>query len=161
MERYLELIRAGEGEPRVIDPATVVTAAWTVYKCQFGCGSYGRNHCCPPEAPDYLRTRAILDEYRTAILFRCRHWGTTALAVKTARELFLDGYYKVLAFGSGPCKLCPSCDPAGCRRPGEAVPSMEASGIDVFATARANGFSIRTLREVGEERSHFGLLLVE
>lgn len=161
MEKYLELLRAGESEPKLIDPATVATAAWTRYKCQFGCDSYGKNHCCPPETPDYDRTRAILDSYQTAILFCCHHWGVTALAVNVARELFLDGYYKAVAFGSGPCKLCPSCDPAGCRRPGAAVPAMEACGIDVFATARANGFQIHTLREMGEERNHFGLILVE
>ena len=83
------------------------------------------------------------------------------MAAEGARRLFLDGYYKALAFGSGPCKLCPSCAPEGCRFPGKAVPAMEACGIDVFATARAHGLEVRTLRVLGEERSHFGLILVE
>ena len=39
--------------------------------------------------------------------------------------------------------------------------AMEACGIDVFATARAHGLEVRTLRVLGEERNHFGLILVE
>ena len=59
------------------------------------------------------------------------------------------------------CQGSKCCDPAGCRFPGKAIPSMEGCGIDVFATARAHGLEIHTLREVGEEHSHFGLILVE
>ena len=138
------------------------TPAWTI------CGrtgpsreNFGKNPCCPPEAPDYARTRAVLDSFSTGILFRVHHWNATAMAAEGARRLFLDGYYKALAFGSGPCKLCPSCAPEGCRFPGKAVPAMEACGIDVFATARAHGLEVRTLRVLGEERNHFGLILVE
>ena len=104
----------------------VVTAPWTTFKCQFGCENFGKNHCCPPEAPDYTRTRAVLDSFSTGILFRVHHWNATAMAAEGARRLFLDGYYKALAFGSGPCKLCPSCAPEGCRFPWKAVPAMEA-----------------------------------
>ena len=39
--------------------------------------------------------------------------------------------------------------------------AMEACGIDVFATARAHGLEVHTLRVLGEERNHFGLILVE
>ena len=85
----------------------------------------------------------------------------TPLAVKAARELFLDGYYKVCAFGSGPCKTCSKCNPDHCNFPDQTVPSMEACGIDVFATVRANGLEINPLREKGETQNHFGLLLVE
>ena len=103
----------------------------------------------------------MLDSFSTGILFRVHHWNATAMAAEGARRLFLDGYYKALAFGSGPCKLCPSCAPEGCRFPGKAVPAMEAFGIDVFATARAHGLEVHTLRVLGEERNHFGLILVE
>ena len=39
--------------------------------------------------------------------------------------------------------------------------AMEACGIDVFATVRANGLEIHTLRDPGEVQNHFGLVLVE
>ncbi|MFQ7452990.1 MAG: DUF2284 domain-containing protein [Flavonifractor plautii] len=74
---------------------------------------------------------------------------------------FWTGTTRPWPSAAGPCKLCPSCAPEGCRFPGKAVPAMEACGIDVFATARAHGLEVRTLRVLGEERNHFGLILVE
>ena len=162
LEKYLNMLTEGGADPAiVIDPHEVVTAPWTVFKCQFGCGHYGKNHCCPRAAPSYEKTRAILDSYDTAILFRIHGWNATQMAHDCSRELFLDGYYKSIAFGSGMCKLCAECDPAGCRRPERAIPSMEACGLDVFATGRRFGLEIHTLRCEDETRSHFGLVLVE
>ncbi|WP_455619247.1 DUF2284 domain-containing protein [Eisenbergiella sp.] len=97
-----------------------------------------------------------------AILFRCHEMSlVTPLASHTAQELFLDDYYKVICFGSGPCKKCSSCNPDYCNFPEAAVPAMEACGIDVFATVRANGIEIHTLKERGEIQNHFGLILTE
>ena len=75
--------------------------------------------------------------------------------------MFIDDYYKVIAFGSGPCKQCAKCNPERCNFPGKTVPAMEACGIDVFATVRANRLEIHTLRDENEVQNHFGLLLVE
>lgn len=47
-----------------------------------------------------------------------------------------------------------------CNFPGQTVPSMEACGMDVFATVRNNGLEIHTLRVKGEPQNHFGLILV-
>jgi hypothetical protein len=38
---------------------------------------------------------------------------------------------------------------------------MEACGIDVFKTARDNGFPVEVLRTRDEGRNMFGLVLVE
>lgn len=160
--KYIDMLTAEGADPAmVINPHQVVTAPWTAFKCQFGCNHFGKNHCCPPEAPSYERTRAVLDSYETAILFRIHGWNGTAMAAACARELFLDGYYKAFAFGSGPCRICKSCDPTGCRFPEKTTPAMEACGIDVFATARRFGLEIHTLRCQDEKRNHFGLVLVE
>jgi predicted metal-binding protein len=43
----------------------------------------------------------------------------------------------------------------------EARPSMEACGVDVYKTARDNGFSIRVVRTPEEEQNIFGLILVD
>lgn len=100
--------------------------------------------------------------FQYGILFRCHEMRiVTPLAVKTARELFLDDYYKVIAFGSGTCKKCQKCSLEQCRFPGQTVPSMEACGIDVFATVRNNGLEIHTLREKAAVQNHFGLIMVE
>ena len=163
MKKYQELLlQSGADLALVIDVKTVVTAPWTIYKCKFGCGSYGRNHCCPPNTPTYRETQAILDCYEKGILFRTHAVNTiTPMAVAAARELFLDGYYKAIAFGDGDCGKCKTCNPERCNFPRETVPSMEACGIDVFATVRANGLEIHTLRTKDEPQNHFGLVLVE
>jgi hypothetical protein len=38
---------------------------------------------------------------------------------------------------------------------------MEACGIDVFATARKNGFTINVVRTFQDPQHYFGLVLVE
>ena len=44
-------------------------------------------------------------------------------------------------FGAGGCSLCPSCTYplSTCRKPGEATPSLEAVGIDVYQLASKAG----------------------
>ena len=71
------------------------------------------------------------------------------------------GYYKVIGFGSRPCKKCKKCNLQYCNFPDKTVPAMEACGIDVFATVRNNGLEIHILRKKGEIQNHFGLLMVE
>jgi predicted metal-binding protein len=76
--------------------------------------------------------------------------------------IFLDGYYKAWSMGSGYCRLCKECDPTGfCRHGFEARPAMEACGIDVFKTARDNGFHIDVVRNHGDEMNLFGVVLIE
>jgi predicted metal-binding protein len=163
MNKYLDvLMQNGAKEAIVIDPKSIVTAAWTFYKCKFGCNSYGKNNCCPPNAPTWKETQEMIDCFDTAILFRSNDLSlVTPLAVTVAREMFLDDYYKVIAFGSGPCEICVSCNPARCNFPYKTVPAMEACGIDVFATVRSNGFMLHTLRDKDEMQNYFGLLLVK
>lgn len=163
MEKYLRLVKEkGADLAVVIDAKSVVTAAWTVYRCKYGCDTYGKSHCCPPKTPTWKETQEMLDCFQRGILFRCHDMSlATPLAVELARALFLDGYYKAIAFGSGPCKRCKDCNPERCNFPAETVPSMEACGIDVFATARGNGMELHPLKEKGEVQNHFGLVLVE
>lgn len=163
MEKYFQFLYDGGADlARVIDPKTIVTAPWTVYKCRYGCSTYGKSHRCPPNTPTWKETQEIIDCYTKAILFRCHDMSiVTPLAVKAARQLFIDDYYKVIAFGSDPCEKCRQCNPNFCNFPKETVPAMEACGIDVFATVRANGIEIHTLKNRDEQQNHFGLLLVE
>ena len=78
------------------------------------------------------------------------------------RDLFLAGHYKAFGLGSGPCGLCRTCAfDKGCRHPYKARPSMEAVGIDVFATARRHGFIIEVVRTHDDPQHYFGLVLVE
>lgn len=163
LSKYINILNEKGAFAKGIDAKSIETAPWTVMKCQYGCAMYGKNLCCPPNTPDYKRTREIIDSYSQIILFEySKKSEVTHLAVEIARQIFLDGYYKVLAFGSGWCNICSECALGeGCRFPSKAAPSMEACGIDVFATVRNNGFIINTLKNKDEQNHNFGLLLVD
>jgi predicted metal-binding protein len=85
----------------------------------------------------------------------------TKIVTALEREIFLAGYYKTLGFGSGPCRLCRECNVEGCLHPDDARPSMEACGIDVYATARANGSPIEVVRDETSDQNYYGLVLIE
>ena len=164
MNKYLDMLKdGGAAEAKVISASTIVTAPWTVYRCQFGCDFFGKSCCCPPNVPTWKETREIIGCYERGILFNVKESSfadVTPLAVETAREAFFDGYYKAIAFGSGPCGICKECDTRHCRFPKKTVPSMEGCGIDVFETVRNNGFAIETIRNREEEHNYFGLVLL-
>ena len=153
---------------KVIDPRSIVTAEWVRMKCQFGCPGFGTSLCCPPHTPTPDVTRKVIDSYEKAILLNRRlkkgerSKGFNENVVRLEIEIFLDGYYKAWSMGSGPCRLCKECDPNSfCKHGYEARPSMEACGIDVFETARDNGFPIEVVRTHEEERNSYGVILVE
>jgi predicted metal-binding protein len=169
-ERALELGAEGAAP---LAPSLVVTAEWVRLKCRFGCDGYGQCRTCPPDSPTPEQTRRLLDEYSRAILLRHGPHAvyenhdehSAALRRATAdleRELFLAGHHKALAIANGPCDLCETCDRDGpCVDPAHARPSMEACGIDVFATVRAAGWEIEVVRDRDDEYRFFALVLVD
>ena len=161
LREYTDYLEGEGAQWKLVDPRRVETAPWVRFKCQYGCPRYGKSLCCPPHSPDYRSTREILDSYRRGILLAVRGDGS-ALAAETARRLFLGGFYKAIALGSHPCTLCESCTLDGCRHPEKAIPSMEACGIDVFATARRSGFEMGVFAQnTGEPYRQFALVLVD
>lgn len=147
---------------KIISPSDVETSSWVRWKCQFGCGGYGSSLMCPPHTPKPEETREMLDSYKRAILFESASSNTKKIAVQIEREIFLSGFHKALGLGAGPCRLCQSCAfDEGCRNPDDARPSMEACGIDVFATARKHGFTITVVRTYKDPQHYFGLVLIE
>ncbi|MCE5265645.1 MAG: DUF2284 domain-containing protein [Deltaproteobacteria bacterium] len=164
----------GAAHAKPIAPSSVITAPWVRWKCQFGCGGYDNSYCCPPHTPTDAETRRVLDSYRRAILFHVETLPGPERAGLLKRfrtmlidlegEMFKDGYYKSFVFLAGPCSVCKACSKAAgeaCRDRYKARPAMEACGIDVFQTARNNGFHIETLRDETEPRNNFSLLLVD
>lgn len=146
---------------RPLPAKAVAVADWVRWRCRYGCGRYGRRLTCPPAAPGPEETRRLLAGYRSAVLVRarvCRDIRRIVPALE--RELFLAGYYKVFGFAAGACNLCRTCA-ASCRHPELARPSMEACGIDVFATVRKAGLPIGVLKDKTCEADCYGLLLVE
>jgi len=168
LQPYLQqALDRGADHAVAVRTADVVTAPWVRMKCQFGCGNFGRSLCCPPRSPAPEQTRTILDSFSVGLLLH-RHVVSgrglvddfNEVAVDLERALFFDGFYKAWAVGSGPCMRCKECGET-CRHADRARPSMEACGIDVFATARAHDLPIHTLHDRKEERDFYALVLAE
>jgi len=165
-------LKMGVEEAKIIPSRSIVTAEWVRLKCQYGCPGFGESLCCPPHSPTPDMTRKVIDSYEKAILLHCRlrkGEGRSERSkifreaiVRLEIEMFLAGYYKAWSMGCGPCDRCKKCRLSGpCRHGSEVRPSMEACGIDVFKTARDNGFTIEVVRRHGEEMNLFGLVLAE
>ena len=165
LKRFLAFaIARGAQDAKVIRAATVRCGAWVRMKCHFGCGGYNKRLTCPPFTPTPEETARVAACYKTAILIHCHDNNETIndIIPQLEREIFLAGYYKALGFGSGPCHLCSRCNTrARCVHPDLARPSMEACGIDVYATARANGCHIEVVRSHRQTGDYFGLVLVD
>ncbi len=170
LDRYLSMARdKGMDHAIVVKTSEVYTAPWVRMKCQYGCTHYNKSLCCPPRTPTPAETRSILDSYSCAILLH-KLWGSETRDIKSFNEsaveielaLFFDGYYKAFCFGSGFCRRCEKCNlTEGCVYSGRARPSMEACGIDVFATAAAEGLIFPVLKDTSERRNSFAIILVE
>lgn len=172
-------VRVTDGRPaqaKLIHPSSVVTEAWVRLKCQYGCTEYGKWYCCPPDTPTPEMTRTVLDSYNRAILFHIEGARTPDRSrrelfanlfkdlVDLEGELFKDGYYRAFVYLAGPCNLCKECSKLKhepCRFRSTARPAMEACGIDVYRTARKNGYFVHPLREKSETQNTFCLMLVD
>jgi predicted metal-binding protein len=175
LKKYCDYaLESGATHAKPIQPSSIVTAPWVRLKCQFGCGGYDGSYCCPPHTPTHEETREILDSYQRAILFHIETASTPGRErllknyrnrlVDLEGEMFKDGYYKAFIFLAGPCRGCRECGKTtgdACRDRYRARPSLEGSGIDVFQTARNNGFHIEPLRTEKEPRNTFCLILVD
>ena len=119
------------------------------------CRHYGKSWTCPPACPSLEENKALLAKYKSGILVQTT--GTPE------DEFDIEGMYEIgrahgrrfhefhralcgeipglLALGAGACELCESCTypDAPCRRPGDAVTSMEAFGLVVSDACTANG----------------------
>lgn len=175
LKKYCALaVERGATHAKPVHPSSVVTALWVRLKCQFGCPVYGQGYCCPPDTPPPEDTRKVLDSYNMAILFHLEAPPSPErkiffrdyykMVTDLESEMFKEGCYKALAFLGGPCRLCKTCGKmkgVPCKMGDQARPSMESTGIDVYQTARNNGFFIQTLKEHTETSNNYCLLLVD
>jgi len=169
IEKLSKIVRERGGESKVIPANTVVTAEWVRRKCYFGCKGFGRRFGCPPYSPTPQETADVIKEFKTAILIRfigdvgetdpTRYVSheTTHHVQKMMYDLektaFNDGFYKVTSYTGHQCGWCKSCAAKekgatimDCRFRNKMRPSMEAAGIDVYATCHANGWELDVLQ---------------
>lgn len=169
LERFCRLaVEFGAAEAKPVKADDVVVSDWVRLKCQYGCDGYGKRLTCPPYSPTPDQMRKILGGYEWAILLRFEpkkpeyKWTNVhEIVVKLEREAFLSGYYSAFGLGSGPCPFCDECNLKECVHTDLARPSMEACGIDVYATVRKAGFKIEVVKDRKQKPKYFGLLLVK
>jgi predicted metal-binding protein len=173
MKKYLEKAkRRGVSWVKIIHPKNVVIAEWVRLKCQYGCGRYGTCLTCPPFSPTPEYTRKMLKPYSKALIMiydippqpqerRIRQKMRKGIA-SLEREMFLDGYYKAFGMASGPCNLCKICDiTQPCKFEDLARPSMEACGIDVYATLANVGYKLEVVKSYDQICHYCGLILID
>jgi len=164
LKQFVKLaVRMGALDAKVIDPKNIVVKDWVRLKCQYGCGNYGKSLTCPPYSPTPDQTRKALKCYAHAILMQVPDESTSIhdMIAKLERHVFLSGYHSAFGLVAGPCVRCEKCNLQHCVYPRLARPSLESSGIDVYATARKNGFHIEVLKTRRHKPTYFGLLLVQ
>jgi predicted metal-binding protein len=153
--------KLGAKDAKIIPAKSIVTAEWVRLKCQFGCGGYAGRLTCPPHSPTPEQTRKVVSEYKHALLIHGDEYtDVNEIVADLEREIFLDGYYKAYGMGAGPCSLCERCTKR-CRYPDRARPSMEASGIDVYATVHAHGFRLEVTKTRRSREDYYGVILIE
>ena len=172
LSRLKELaIKLGAEDAVELPAEKVVVRDWVRWKCRFGCGEYGRRLTCPPLSPSPEETRRVLREYNLCLLVRfgpCVEAGygdgvnVHEVMFELERAAFLMGYYSAFALASGPCPYCEECTlkEGSCRHPERARPSMEACGIDVYATSRNAGYDLKVVTSRDQRPVFFGLLLL-
>ena len=157
----------GAEDAKIIDPRTILCEAWVRFKCRYGCPAYGKRLMCPPFTPTPEETARVVSCYSRAILLHAHNDDLiNDIIPRLEQKIFLGGYYKSLGFGSGPCRICENrgsrCDTSRrCKYPLIARPAMEACGMNVFETARANGFHIEVVRSHRQIDDYFGVVLID
>jgi predicted metal-binding protein len=182
LEKYPEFIetavKLGANDAKIIKTDSIVIAAWTRWKCRYGCPQYNKSLCCPPNSPTHHETRELVGCYEYALLvhftakvdkaiedlrdrIKIITRDITRVINTLERDIFLAGYYKTFALNGGHCQLCPECTLKDCRNPMIARPSMESCGIDVYSTVKNNGYPIEVLTDISDTMNIFCLVLIE
>ncbi|MDP2727350.1 MAG: DUF2284 domain-containing protein [Dehalococcoidia bacterium] len=154
---------------KVVRAADIAVAEWVRMKCRYGCPNYGNRLDCPPNTPDTDLMRRLLGEYQRALILRLARLPQylaelSGIVHKVERELYLNHFYRALAFGAGACGLCPDeCvrEPGCCPHPHNIRPAAEGAGVDWFQTLKNNGWELRLTQEKGELPPSYALILVD
>lgn len=139
------------------------------------CGSYGRNHMCPPSVDGIDKWRDLIMGFDQAMIvskvytmenkydMKAMFEGAKdfEVSLRKARESIEEQHpgMDVIILGAGPCMFCKRCsklDDLPCLHPDKAYPSVEACGIDVMSLSRDTGVKYNN---EANTVTYFGLVL--
>ena len=146
-------LRLGAKKATVIAAELIVLSAEFRKICQSnGCGMYDRCWMCPPHVGDIEALMAQVQTYRHGLLYQTigeledsfdiegmfdAGRSHAQLSQRIEKSGMLPENHLHLTCGG--CRLCERCakrDGEPCRFPQDALPSMEAYGIDVYNTTK-------------------------
>lgn len=137
------------------------------------CGFFGKNHMCPPAVGDLDHYRQMIEQYDQGLVFskaypiksRSDFAGMMAAGI-AFREIIQEingkaraNHQNCVFFTAGTCGICEKCailDNEPCRFPEEAIPSLEAAGIDVVRLSRDLGMKYNN---GADKVTYFGLVV--
>jgi predicted metal-binding protein/ubiquinone/menaquinone biosynthesis C-methylase UbiE len=135
---------------------------WVELKCEFGCARYGKSLTCPPHSPNHEKMKALVSRYTHVLIVQStpppKEFHEKLLALE--RYFLIHGHPEALAFGAGPCAVCPECPADGaCLHPEMARPSLEACGVDVYETSRRSGLALEPVSRPTDYVRYVGMVL--
>jgi predicted metal-binding protein len=140
-----------------IDPKELIFAQSVRDMCAMNsCGRYNTNWQCPPGVGDMEPLEKKAKNYRCALLFNKVYpledsydfegmMAAKDAFTETCRQIYRivqNAADSAVIMGAGGCSICPECTYPSepCRFPDEAIASIEACGIDVYAISGKFGF---------------------
>ncbi|MBI4856434.1 MAG: DUF2284 domain-containing protein [Acetobacterium woodii] len=137
------------------------------------CGFYGKNHMCPPAVGDLDHYQQLIQGYCRGLVFskaypvKSRYDYQSMVdagiafreEIQAINRLAKSDGRDCLFFSAGTCSICGSCailTDEPCRFPEDAIPSLEAAGIDVVGLSRSLGM---TYNNGADKVTYFGLVL--
>ena len=146
----------GFSHAAVLDAATLTPLDAVRDMCATGaCAMYGRCWTCPPACGSIAENAAQMARYSSGIIVQTTRemddpfdYETMEECSRAHREQFVElcarlreEFSELLPLGAGGCRLCEACSypDAPCRKPGEALSSMEAYGLLVSDVCLKNG----------------------
>lgn len=145
---------AGAKKATIIKADSVVLSASFRDICKSNsCGLYNRCWMCPPDIGEIETLMAEIRRYEHGLLYQTiseiedsfdiegmQEAGKSHAWVSQRIEAFMMPILgKHLHLSCGGCRLCERCakvDGLPCRKPEQALPSMEGYGIDVYNTCK-------------------------
>jgi len=160
----------GIDEAMLIYTSRVEAKDWVILKCKYGCSSYNKSYCCPPNSISPEAMRSILKEYKRAVLIvgKAKNREEQAKLRKALMEmekgLIKNNFYKAFALVPGCCTNCETCSAVKeekCRKPSEKRPCIEGTGIDVLSLIRKHKKTVQTFEDMKKAGESYGLILLD
>ena len=163
--KYIQLAKEYNMENAVvIKPGDIFFDIRAILKCRWGCVDFFKQNIKCSRRDTTLEERMrMVNAYQDILMLHSHDAREISWAVfEIERAAFLDGYY--FAFGIRYCMLCKNCAVdrgEECPTPEKVRPCDQSFGIDVYKTARNQGFPCDVLKNIDEPQNRYGFVLID